>query len=353
MKGKGDFDMKKLISLLLVTAIMLCMTFSVSAESDTVILKALNYNVKGLPSFTTDVGKNQKAIGKHISENGYDIAAVQEDFGKHRSLVSALPDYKYKTHHTGYVPGGDGMNIFTKSMPLYNETRVTWNDAYGIIDNGADALTPKGILYTVIDIGNGIYIDFYVIHADAFGDEGSIAAREKNFAQLYDFITENSEFYDRPVIVTGDFNVYSHSPLDSKFNYYFHENAGFKDAWTEQYNNGDYKNYSSWYSLGDPWGKWNSVEKFLYRDGGGVTVTASSFEYLRICDENGQNLSDHVAAVCNFTFTKTENFVPNTQELSDEKPYGNFFTRQVVWFFSALKLILSNFEELKAFLETL
>ncbi len=345
--------MKRIISLLWVAVTVFCMTVSVSAESDTVILKAINYNVKGLPSFTTNVAENQQAIGDYISKNDFDIVAVQEDFGRHRALVSSLPEYRYQTHHTGYVPGGDGLNTFTKSMPIYNETRIKWNDAYGIIDHGADALTPKGILYTVIDIGNGIYIDFYNIHADAFGDEGSISAREKNFAQLADFIEGNSKSYDRPVIVTGDFNVYSHSPYDCKFNYYFHETGGFKDAWTEQYNGGDYKNFGSWYPLGDPWGKWNSVEKFLYRDGGGVTVEAYDFEYLRICDENGISLSDHAAAVCNFKFTKTENFIENTQELSVKKPEGNFFTRQVAWFFKALKLILENLDELFSYLKTL
>ena len=61
-------------------------------------------------------------------------------------------------------------------MPIYNEKRVTWNEACGILTDGSDELTPKGFVYTVIDIGNGIYVDFYNLHADAYGGAGSVAA---------------------------------------------------------------------------------------------------------------------------------------------------------------------------------
>ncbi|MBQ3151297.1 MAG: endonuclease/exonuclease/phosphatase family protein [Clostridia bacterium] len=344
---------ERILSLFLVLAMIVGLSSVAFADDDTIIVKAININVKGLPSFTTNVGENQKKIGRYISDNEFDIAAVQEDFGKHRQLVSALDGYNYSTNHTGYVPGGDGMNIFTRSMPIYNETRVMWNAAHGVIENGADVLTPKGILYTVIDIGNGIYVDFYDIHADAFGSDGDVAAREKNFEQLASLITSNSEKYDRPVIVTGDFNVYTHSPLNSKFPYYMHELCSLKDAWTEIHNDGNYTQFGTWPSLGDPWGTWNSVEKFLYRSGGGVNIEALDFEYVWLRNENNEKLSDHAAAVCSFEFTKTEDYVENTQELKIVKTYGTFFTHQLPWFFRALRLIFENFNELISFLKTL
>jgi endonuclease/exonuclease/phosphatase family metal-dependent hydrolase len=115
--------------------------------------------------------------------------------------------YDYTTNHTGSIPGGDGLNLFTKDMPIYNETRVSWNEQSGILSDGSDELTPKGFVYTVIDIGNGIYVDFYNLHADAYGGEGSIAARTSQYKQLAEFIQARSAENDRPVIVTGDFNT--------------------------------------------------------------------------------------------------------------------------------------------------
>ncbi len=157
---------------------------------------------------------NQKAVGKYLSQNNFDIVAVQEDFGYHKHLVKSLSGFKYMTNHTGGIPGGDELNIFTKNMPVYNEKRESRNEAGGILSDGSDKLTPKGFVYSVIDIGNGIYVDFYNIHADAYGGEGSVAARTSQYKQLAEFIQSRTAENDRPVIVTGDFNNYMHTHED-------------------------------------------------------------------------------------------------------------------------------------------
>jgi hypothetical protein len=72
-----------------------------------------------------------------------------------------MSGFNYATNHTGGIPGGDGLNIFTKNMPIHNETRVPWKVASGILSDGSDELTPKGFVYAVIDVGNGIYVDFF------------------------------------------------------------------------------------------------------------------------------------------------------------------------------------------------
>ena len=106
------------------------------------------------------------------------------------------------TNFSGSIPGGDGLNVFTKSMPIYNEKRVTWDKLFGDLVEG-DTLTPKGIIYTVIEIADGVYVDFYNIHADAFDTEGSRKARESNYKQLMAMVEENSAKNNRPVIITG------------------------------------------------------------------------------------------------------------------------------------------------------
>ena len=319
--------MKKTTRLLsLIMAILTLTTlFSLfSSASDTVYSNMITYNVAGLPNIKgligmdgADVPANQSAIGNILAKGGYDIIAVQEDFGCHSDLIKGLGAYSYKTNHTGGIPGGDGMNIFSKT-PIYNEKRTTWEKAYGVFDDG-DELTPKGILYSVVEIGKGIYVDLYVIHADAFSDEGSIAARNDNYRQLAALIA--SKKCQRPIIITGDFNTSSHEAAGAEFTKYMIEQSGFKDSWCELYNDGNYYDFSSCPSKFGPssWGKWDSVEKFLYKDGGGVHVEPTSFEYIDFNTES-QTLSDHNAAAVTFKFEKTNDFKKNTEKLTVVKP---------------------------------
>lgn len=313
---------------------------------DRVTVKAFNYNVAGLPII--NMPSQQTVSADFIVKNGYDIVAVQEDFNYHNKLVAGLEGYNYMTNHTGGVPGGDGLNIFTKSMPIYNETRVAWNVACGVWANGADELTPKGFMYTVIDIGEGIYIDFYNLHADAFSDEGSIIAREKQYQQIVDFILAKSEENDRPVIVTGDFNAFMHSyDYDSDMYAYFQKQCGLKDVWNELHNGGDYFEYNKWKDSGiNGWGNWDSVERFMYKGSSGVRVAPTSFEYVQVLDKNGQSASDHSGAVCEFAFFKTADFTENTQQLEVVEESGNNFINTITWIFRVLVKIFTNLDEL-------
>ena len=322
------------------------------------VLKAVNLNVAGLPFSAlsgTDVAANQSLIASYLSQNNFDIAAVQEDFGYHQNLVKSLYGFEYMTNHTGSVPGGDGLNIFTKNMPVYNETRVTWKDASGILSDGSDELTPKGFVYTVIDIGNGIYVDFYNLHADAYGGAGSVAARTSQYKQLAEFIKARSAENNRPVIVAGDFNTSFHVKEDnSAFYKTLYEQCGLKDAWVEYHNNGDYIDMHEWYETGlSSWGNWDSVERFMYKSGGGVDIVVNDFRYVEVADENGKLASDHSAVECDFTFIKTADFVENSQELEVVKASGNNFIHRIIWFFKALFMILSDVDNFSVLFEEL
>ncbi|MBE6615760.1 MAG: hypothetical protein E7631_10710 [Ruminococcaceae bacterium] len=300
-------------------AALLVGTVPVQAEKtdEKLEISILNYNVAGLPKLfgnaAADVEANQRAIGQILAGSEYDIIAVQEDFGYHKALAAGLTGYPYTTNHSGGVPGGDGMNIWAK-YPLYNETREAWEEAYGIIEDGADEMTPKGILYTVVDLGDGVYLDFYDIHADAYGDEGSAAARRAQYLQLAEMIEEKSE--GRPVIVTGDFNISLHHGDSCGLWENFMEPLGLRDVWIELYNNGNYTDFSAWADSGE---EWDSIEKFLYRSGGGVEIDPLSFAYTYIFGEDEVSLSDHPAAEASFTVTKAESFEPYTDTLEVTK----------------------------------
>ncbi len=322
------------------------------------LVKTVNYNVAGLPFgiFTGEnVGANQKVSGKYLSENDFDIVAVQEDFGFHRQLTDSMKGFSYKTVHTGDVPSGDGLNIFTKNMPVYNEERVAWDEAYGVFTDGSDELTPKGFIYTVIDVGNGIYVDFYNLHADAYGGAGSVAARTSQFRQLAEFINARSAENDRPVIITGDFNYCLHGREDNSSLYnIFCKDLGFADAWVEYHNNGDYFNMYNWHITGlQAWGNWDSVERFLYRAGGGVDIVVSDFRYTEVTDDSGKPVSDHSAAECDFTFIKTADFVENTQKLDIVKSRANDLFIRLLAFFKALILVFTDIGNLPELLKEL
>lgn len=322
------------------------------------VLKTVNFNVAGLPFAAltgTNVAGNQKYAAKYLSNGDFDIVAIQEDFGYHKDLVKNMSGFKYMTNHTGSIPGGDGLNVFTKNMPIYNETRVPWNDACGILSDGSDELTPKGFVYSVIDIGDGIYVDFYNLHADAYGGKGSVAARTSQYKQLAAFIKARSAENDRPVIVTGDFNYHIHTHEDNGSLYKtLYLECGLKDAWMEYHNNGDYFNLYNWHISGLPaWGNWDSVERFMYKPGGGVDLVVSDFRYTQVKDDSGKAVSDHAAAECDFTFIKTADFTENTQNLQVTEPAKNNFIQKLMWFLTALVKVLSDIGNLPELIKEL
>lgn len=347
---------------ILACVLCLLMAFSVmsigaSAVGETNTLKILSYNVAGLP-IDIDVPLKQSAIGRYINANDYDIIAVQEDFTFHSYLAEEVTAYPYQTVHSGSIPWGDGLNIFSKT-PIYNEKRTEWNTLSGVLDGGNDELTPKGYLYSVIELEDGVYLDFYVIHCDAYGDAGSVEARKDNFKQLADEILARET--DRPVIVAGDFNAFLHlhekDPNgDTGMFEHLITRAGMKDGWVEQHNNGDYYDFSYYtnkYGSGytSTCGVWDSIERVAYKNGGGVELDITKLEYVPLSDDQVGEYSDHPALDLEFTYTKTADFVENSDPLAvkkEDKTESIF--RRIYYFLMDLVKIFSDWDALMALL---
>ena len=171
---------------------MLVSTFSVlnvSAEvndSDSVTAKFLNCNVAGLPDFksligmgSTDVKGNTRQLGAIFNSSDFDVIATQEDFNYHRILTGEMKNYKYSTGHSGGVPGGDGLNIFTKNIPIYNETRQEWNACFGGIGDDEPHLRLLRQLEALPEIK--VWIDAaadHVYHLDAIDRLSPVKALE-------------------------------------------------------------------------------------------------------------------------------------------------------------------------------
>ena len=355
---------KKFSSFLI--AMLMLISFAVPAfaesESNRVTLKIANFNVAGLPDVNNwlgkndnDISENQEIIGKYLTEGNFDIVAVQEDFTYHDYLTGAMSGYNYETAHSGSFLGGDGMNIFTRDLPIIDTRRDMWNQLSGVIEDGADELSSKGLMYSIIEIADGVYVDFYNIHADAYDSEKDRAAREDNFRQISDLIVENYEKNNRPVVIVGDFNYHFHGTTadDSNIHYYFLEKCGLKDAWVELYNGGDYYNFDTWKATDDPnhfdhyWGRWDSVEKIMYKSGGGIEITADSFRY-QFLDGAGEGLraSDHACAEGTLTFTITDEFTGDTGSLDANGDEKNSMITELLGFLKILFKLFANFDQL-------
>ncbi len=362
---------KKVLSLI-ISVILVFSVFSICAfatDIKTGSFNAMSFNVAGLPKTSALSGDidatsviefinnktiiNQKAIGKFVNAGNYDIFATQEDFFYHNFLEEGLTNYNYSTAWQGGVPWGDGTTVFTKNFKMTGEEHIKWNSLSGdgSADDGADVYSRKGITYVCLEIADGVFVDFYDIHADAFGDEGSVVARKDNFKQLCDLIDEKDT--GRPIIITGDFNISGHHTYEESGRYFterFINEEGFKDAWTELYNDGNYTDFSKFAGYPSYWGVWDSVEKFLYRDGDNVKLTCDSFEYLNnvILNENYENVSDHAAITASFSYVATGEGI--SEEETVPETTKDFVLRIVFSFIDSLMRAFSNLSNILAYL---
>lgn len=354
--------MKKFLSLILTVLLMasVLMIGSVSVcAAGTGSFSALCYNVAGLPNFdyltggeAVNVIDNQVCIARYVSEKQYDIFATQEDFGYHDNLVGALQGYPNQTYHHGGVPYGDGTNVFTRAFPMYNEEHIVWDQLYGVADDGADEFSQKGITYVCLKIADDVFIDFYDLHADAYGDPGSVAARQDNFRQLAELIRNRK--IDRPVIVTGDFNAFVFNDT-SLLKETLVDGLGLKDAWVEVKNGGNYLDCSEFLNASgnswtDKWGVWDSVERFMYKDGGGITLTCTGFEYVDVLNAKGKSCSDHKAAEATFSYTAAapaENIGSETN-VTKNNGFAEIL-RRIVVFFQKLIFGIRNFDKVREY----
>ena len=342
--------MKKGIALLLCAVFALslgCPAFAadgIPPESGT--LKILNYNVDGLPlpAFLSSTGRDPLACSKLIPQKlnacDADIIAVQEDFNFHTILKRGI-DMPYRTFHFGGIPFGDGLNFYAK-MPLYNVTRVAWETAYGIFDAGSDELTPKGFLCSSIEIADDVYVDVYDLHADAYGAPPNAAARVAQYKQLLSFVDTYSK--DHAVIITGDTNTrFMHT--ESELKKQFIDEAGFREAWVELENGGNYEiTYADNAVRGeDYWGIWDSVEKVFYRSGGGVSLEAAAHEFILFTDDEGKPLSDHSAELATLRYTVDRSAVHDSRVYKREvyRPF-HVAALHIKYFFKALRLVLGE-----------
>lgn len=91
------------------------------------------------------------------------LTADGKDFNYH-AYVYKTDNHTYRTSTSGGVPFGSGLNTLS-NYPWVEFQRFKWNKCSDIA--AADCLTPKGFTTMRIRLSEGVYVDFYNLHADA------------------------------------------------------------------------------------------------------------------------------------------------------------------------------------------
>ncbi|NLP48748.1 MAG: hypothetical protein GX345_07380 [Clostridiales bacterium] len=343
--------MKRLISVILVLLLLSPLSFAAAPSREQAMqLKVFSYNVSGIPVLGDYQGTQRQLRGKDrtakIGElmndlSGCDIIGVQEAFTHYDSLSDGLSDFPYFTNFPGRVPYGDGLGTFSK-FPLYNVKHTKWDLSYGVLSGSSDKLAQKGFLYSLVEIAPHVYIDFYVLHADAGKDHKSVEARADNFRQLAAAIKNTPG--DRAVIALGDYNFKIYRNLEDDLYTNLIEPTGLKDAWVELHNDGRY--------LFDDASEWTpnvseSLDRVLYKSGQGVNIEAASYEYLNFTNEKGETYTDHIAvkAAFNIEFTGGDSR-PDELIREGEIDKGKRILDEFVAAIKALVLIFKSTHEL-------
>ncbi|MFC5665270.1 jacalin-like lectin [Kitasatospora misakiensis] len=285
-------------------------------------LSVLTYNVAGLPqvlsSASTDRQSSTTAIGSRLAP--YDIVNVQEDFNYHAALYAA-DSHPYRTGTSGGAGIGSGLNTLS-GLPYDTDDfeRVKWKDCQ--LDSG-DCLTPKGFTFTRTRLAEGVYVDFYNLHANAGTNPGDEAARAANLAQLTGYIRTHSA--GNAVVVMGDTNT-RYTRADDTIAAFAADNR-LTDAWVQLKRGGVAPTRGADPLLCDqnaPTDTCEIVDKVLYRGSALVSLTATSYanKHADFLDGAGKMLSDHDPVAVGFSWSRNQAYQASEQFGG---PHGDYY----------------------------
>lgn len=249
----------------------------VACQGETVTLRALTYNVAGLPEGLS--GSHPERNTPLISPllEAYDLVLVQEDFTYHDALVSAVTHpYRAPPKVPEVKLTGDGLAILSRS-PFEAPVREPWARCNGGLDQGSDCLAEKGFVLARHTFGEGLEVDVYDLHLDAGSGDDDLSTREAQVTQLLSALEARSA--GRAVIVAGDTNLRLPRPRDVASLERLLSDGGLSDACRSTLCTDD-----------------DHIDRVLFRSTDTVEVVATSWAVdTRFVDEAGEDLSDHPA----------------------------------------------------------
>jgi hypothetical protein len=285
----------------------------------------LSFNVAGLPEILNnndvpgDKTTNTASIGTDFAAYDFDVIHVQEDFNYHATLYE-YDDHPYRTATSGGAGIGSGLNTLA-NFDWVDFAREKWDDCSDASES--DCLTPKGFTFMRVVVDEGVYIDFYNLHADAGTEDGDLEARQSNLQQVADYIDTWS--IGNAVLVFGDTNSrYTRTGDNTRV---FKTQNSLTDAWVELIEGGVYPTQGADASECDNPSTTNDcevVDKVLYRGNRFITLDAIDFNYIgsEFLQDDGNILSDHNPILVNYTWSLSDSF--RASALSGG-PHGTWF----------------------------
>lgn len=265
-----------------------CIAFGLDAEAQPKApphgqLTVVTYNVAGLPEGLSEANPvaNLPIIGNLL--NKFDVALVQEDFAYPELLRQRL---RLAYRSAPFVRGeamhfGDGLSLFSK-LPLGAVVRAPWSSCHGVVDAYFDCLTPKGLAYSTLQVGQRATVDVYDVHLDAGRSPEDVAARGAQLWQLVSTIKRVDS--ERALLLGGDFNLTAEEL--PQFRAVMRE-VGLADACDE---------------LRCP--DASRIDRVLYRSGAGLTIKPRAWRLgTGFTDARGRALSDHEPVVVAFAWS--------------------------------------------------
>jgi len=272
----------------------------------------LTYNVRGLPPQVIEDRTAEIAAIAPLLEDFHDAGGVIEGIDSivllqelfYQNYYDTLTDaqtisYANVTAKDSSGPSGigDGLNMFA-DFTFTGFDRTQWDDCFGSFGQaGSDCDTNKGYSFARFDLGDGLQVDVYNLHADAGQDTDSQLARRNNIDQLIAAINTRSPA-GTAVIVMGDTNsLYTRSPDDNIDS--LRSGPGLTDVWVELVNGGVVPAPGTEIDSGcdtDPSGPdCEMIDKVFYRSGDGVILTPVEYSALKTeFSDAGGDLSDHI-----------------------------------------------------------
>lgn len=193
--------MKSLVTFLAIFSFLF--TAGVS-ESNAREIKALSYNVWGLPFPIAKRLKRLQLIRNKIPEYQADIVALQEVFTKKAKRILKQTHYPFvaKGPKGTTLKFSSGLALLSK-FPIIESKTIKYHQC-----QGWDCKANKGVLFSRLDLGDE-HLDVYVTHLNAEGKDHHSRLNQIN--QMIRFVQDNS--VGNKTLFLGDFNFTEDSIL--------------------------------------------------------------------------------------------------------------------------------------------
>jgi endonuclease/exonuclease/phosphatase family metal-dependent hydrolase len=184
-----------------------------SAAAEPIELRALTYNIHGLPSWIAGDDPPARIPQLLAKARDYDVVLLQEDFA-HQPIVDTHRDHPHRWRGNGaqlpILGQGAGLTILSRHPSSREPIATPYGVCNGWVSAANDCFGNKGYLHVRLALPDGSELDVWNTHLDAGPGDADRAARARQLAMLADAIESQSG--GRPLLVGGDFNLeWSHA----------------------------------------------------------------------------------------------------------------------------------------------